>query len=79
MNAETFFNNGVGEDCEKVHKNHVIQLMQNFAEHYHTEQLRLYNVVGRSEHLVCPDCKDGRDPFDPNWLCPECRQKEKAN
>lgn len=44
MNAETFFNNGFGEDCEKVHKNHVVQLMQNFAEHYHTKQLRLYHV-----------------------------------
>jgi rubredoxin len=39
---------------------------------------RLAVVVGQSEQLVCPDCKDGRDPFDPNWLCPECRQKEKA-
>lgn len=37
------------------------------------------DVVGQSEQLVCPDCKDGRDPFDHDWLCPECRQKEKAN
>ena len=37
-------------------------------------------VVGQSEQLICPDCKDGRDPFDPDWLCPECsRQKKQTN
>jgi hypothetical protein len=25
--------------------------------------------------LVCPDCLMGRDEFEPNWECPECRRK----
>lgn len=41
--------------------------------------LHIANAVGRSEQLVCPDCKEGRDSFDPDWLCPECRQNEKVN
>ena len=24
---------------------------------------------------VCPDCAEGRDPFEPNWKCPECRRQ----
>lgn len=36
MNAEQFFNNGFGADVEKVHRKHVIDLMTNFAKHYHT-------------------------------------------
>ena len=38
MNSEQFFNNGFGADVEKVHRKHVIDLMTNFAKHYHTEQ-----------------------------------------
>ena len=22
---------------------------------------------------TCPDCLDGRDEFEPNWECPDCR------
>lgn len=44
MKAEEFFNNGFGEDCEKVHRNHVIELMTNFAKHYYNEQLILHGV-----------------------------------
>jgi hypothetical protein len=22
---------------------------------------------------VCPDCADGRDEFEPEWMCPNCR------
>jgi hypothetical protein len=55
MNAEQFFNNGFGADVEKVHRKHVIDLMTNFAKHYHTEQCNIADVVGRSEQLVC-DC-----------------------
>ena len=36
-------------------------------------------VSGRSEQLVCPDCAEGRDPFEPEWKCPECRRKDEAN
>ena len=43
------------------------------------EKLRQCNVVGRSEQLVCPDCAEGRDPFEPEWKCPECRRKDEAN
>jgi rubrerythrin len=41
--------------------------------------LRLFSVVGRSELLVCPDCVNGRDEFEPNWKCPECRRNIEAN
>lgn len=61
MNAETFFNNGFGEDCEKVHKNHVIQLMQNFAEHYYNEQLRIAVVVPSACNYYIPDETTGRN------------------
>ena len=44
MKAEEYFNNGFGEDCEKVHRNHVIELMTNFAKYYHNEQLILHGV-----------------------------------
>jgi predicted class III extradiol MEMO1 family dioxygenase len=45
MNSEQFFNNGFGADVEKVHRKHVIELMTNFAEHYHTEQCNIAPVV----------------------------------
>lgn len=41
--------------------------------------LDLFAVSGRSEQLVCPDCAEGRDPFEPEWKCPECRRKDDAN
>ena len=44
-----------------------------------TKALRIHDVVGRSEQLVCPDCAEGRDPFDPEWKCPECRRRDEAN
>jgi hypothetical protein len=56
MNAEQFFNNGFGADVEKVHRKQVIDLMTNFAKHYHTEQCNIANVVGQSEQLICPHC-----------------------
>ena len=46
MNAEQFFNNGFGADVEKVHRKHVIELMTNFAKHYHTEQCNIPHVSG---------------------------------
>lgn len=45
MNAEEFFNNGFGADVEKVHRNHAIELMTNFAKVYHKEQLRIGGVM----------------------------------
>lgn len=24
---------------------------------------------------VCPDCLNGRDKFEPDWLCPKCRRQ----
>ena len=47
MKAEEYFNNGFGKDCEKVHRNHVIELMTNFAKYYHNQQLILHGVVTR--------------------------------
>lgn len=44
MKAEEYFNNGFGEDVQKVHRNHVIDLMTNFAKYYHNEQLILHGV-----------------------------------
>lgn len=61
MNAEQFFNNGFGADVEKVHRKHAIELMTNFAKHYHTEQCNITNVVGRSEQLVCDICEEPLD------------------
>lgn len=46
MNAEQFFNKGFGTDVEKVHRKHVIELMTNFAKHYHTEQCNIADVSG---------------------------------
>lgn len=43
------------------------------------QQLRIHDVVGRSEQLVCPDCAEGRDQFEPEWKCPECRRRDEAN
>ena len=60
MNAEQFFNNGFGADVEKVHRKHVIELMTNFAKHYHTEQCNIANVVQQSEQL----CQYEPDNFD---------------
>lgn len=40
--------------------------------------LRIHAVSGQSEQLVCPDCAEGRDPFEPEWKCPECRRKDEA-
>lgn len=44
-----------------------------------TEALRIHDVVGRSEQLVCGDCAEGRDEFAPEWECPKCRDKDYAN
>ena len=35
------------------------------------EQLRQPSVISS----VCPDCAAGRDPFEPDWKCPECRRQ----
>ena len=40
------------------------------------EALRQPLVSGQ---LVCPDCANGRDEFEPDWECPECRRKNEAN
>jgi hypothetical protein len=47
MNATEFYNNGIGEDIEQVHKNITIELMENYAKHYHeckVKNLHLQNV-----------------------------------
>lgn len=47
MNAEKFYNNGIGSDIERVHKNITIELMENYAKHYHeckVKNLHLQNV-----------------------------------
>lgn len=33
MDATKFLTNGFGEDVEKIHKNHTIALMENYAEY----------------------------------------------
>lgn len=37
-------------------------IMQQFAEKYHTEQLRTHDVVGQSEQLVCEYCNEDAKP-----------------
>ena len=34
-------------------------------------QLRQPPVIGS----VCHDCLNGRDEFEPDWLCPKCRRQ----
>ena len=74
LNAKQYPENTQENAKEWVYLSDVLEqyLEQNQA-------LRIHDVVGQSEQFVCTDCKDGRDPFDLDWLCPECRQKEKAN
>lgn len=81
MNAEQFFNNGFGADVEKVHRKHVIELMTNFAKHYHIEQCNIADVVGRSEQLVCDGCGESvRVNKKGNWIiCSECGYQKEAN
>lgn len=31
--------------------------------------------IEANELAVCPDCAEGRDSFEPNWKCPECRRQ----
>lgn len=31
--------------------------------------------IREEERKECPDCQMGRDPFEPDWTCPECRRK----
>ncbi len=38
MKAEEFLNNGFGSNVELINRNHVIELMENFAKQYHSEQ-----------------------------------------
>lgn len=57
MNAEQFFNNGFGADVEKVHRKHVIDLMTNFAKHYHTEQCTIPVVSGSIFEVQYRDLK----------------------
>jgi len=46
MKAKEFLENGFGEDCNTIHKNLVIELMENYAKHY-TKQLNI-GVVSSS-------------------------------
>lgn len=67
-------------DIETGKEDDVIKISVRLIEiRSNIEQLRQYNVSGRSEQLVCPDCADGRDEFEPEWKCPDCRQKDEAN
>ena len=76
MNAEQFFNNGFGADVEKVHRKHVIELMTNFAKHYHTEQCNIANVVGQSEQFYCGFENDEYNKKCANQ-CDECKHIER--
>lgn len=29
--------------------------------------------LSEAKVTTCPDCLDGRDPFEPDWQCPDCR------
>lgn len=44
----------------KREENLFCDIMQQFAEEYHIEQLRQYNVSGRSEQFYCASDKDNR-------------------
>ncbi len=35
------------------------------------QALRQYGAIGS----VCPDCLMGRDEFEPEWKCPDCRRQ----
>jgi hypothetical protein len=39
MEAKEFYNNGIGEEIEQVHKNITIELMENYAKHYHESKV----------------------------------------
>lgn len=52
-------------------------IMQQFAEKYHTEQLRIHDAVGRSEQLVCDNHYADLEHF-MNYsesICKTCKQK----
>jgi hypothetical protein len=76
MNAEQFFNNGFGADVEKVHRKQVIDLMTNFAKHYHTEQCNIANVVGQSEQFYCTCSRAKGLDHDEEGMpyCIECQK-----
>jgi hypothetical protein len=57
--------------------NHPIDFIADLMEEW--EQLHTPDVVGRSEQCVCSDCVGGRDEFEPNWKCPNCRRNVEAN
>ena len=72
MNAEQFFNNGFGADVENVHRKHVIELMTNFAKHYHTEQCNIANVVGQSEQFDHEYKVDDKSDIPFDLICQKC-------
>jgi len=43
------------------------------------QALKKYRELALHQPLVsgavCYDCAEGRDPFEPNWKCPECRRQ----
>lgn len=41
--------------------------------------LKPFELAVVSGQLVCYDCANGRDEFEPDWKCPECRRKDEAN
>lgn len=56
-------------------KEEILQIASDLREGHITSNeakaqlLRLFGVIGS----VCPNCLMGRDEFEPEWKCPDCR------
>lgn len=61
---------------ELLRKNKIGHVKAWYLTH---ELLRLYNVVGRSEQLICPNCIPDNyldEHKDGSHSCPDCGHKE---
>jgi hypothetical protein len=52
MDAKEFYNNGIGEEIEQVHKNITIELMENYAKHYHQSKVKTLGLFSVSERYL---------------------------
>lgn len=58
--------------------NQKVEWLTNFIDEHVTEQLRLHNVVGRSEQLFCCDCKHFKAiTYHDKMYCRDCMQKDR--
>jgi hypothetical protein len=57
MDAKEFYNSGIGEEIEQVHKSITIELMKNYAKHYHESKVETLDLFSVSVSN-CPVCKN---------------------